>query len=129
MGAVLERLSLATDSVTELELVKQHLRVTHTAEDAFISVLLESAKQAADDYLCNPFQTVTLDYYGYPIGLPVNKPVPAVVKLWALEVISRAYEQRFNGLQSESESGVGSRNWMSGLDYSLIAAHRLNPGL
>lgn len=129
MGAVLDRLSLAAGSDTELAVVKQHLRVTHTAEDAFIGLLIVSSKQAADNYLGNPFQTVTVDAWGRPIGPPVNQPIPDTVKQWVLEAISRGFEQRISGLASESESGVGSRSWHAGLDYTLIAPHRLNPGL
>jgi len=55
MGAVVDRLDLSVGSQTELDTVKDYLRVSHATEDDFIISLIAQAKQMVDDFLQNPF--------------------------------------------------------------------------
>lgn len=119
MGAVVDRCSLAAGSIIELEVVKQHLRIVHTAEDAVLQLMIVAAKEAADQYLNNPF----VDSLGVPVA------IPSAVKMWLLSVIADMYQNRVNRLKSESQTGVGSQEFLTEFNFALIAPYRLNPGL
>jgi uncharacterized phage protein (predicted DNA packaging) len=119
MGAVVSRGSLEIGAVNELDMVKQHLRITHNAEDVLITMMITSAKESADEYLNNPFVD----------SLGVDKPIPSAIKTWLLERIGRMYEKRIEGISSISTGGLsGSVTWTES-DYSSIEQFRLNPGL
>jgi hypothetical protein len=119
MGAVVDRCDLGTNAITELEMVKQHLRIVHNAEDAVLGLMIVAAKERADEYLNNPF----LDSTGAEIA------IPSAVKMWLLSVISDMYQNRVNRLKTESVSNVGSQEFNSEINFELIAPYRLNPGL
>lgn len=119
MGAVVDRGSLAVGVVTELEVIKQHLRIVHTAEDAVLQLMVVAAKEAADQYLNNPF----VDSLGAPVA------IPSAVKMWLLSIIADMYSNRVNRLKNESQTGVGSQEFLAEFNFALIAQYRLNPGL
>lgn len=125
MGATVDRLSLVKDaapgSAAELAGVKTYLRVEHAADDAAIQAMIEGAKQLADDYLSNPFQTVALD------GSLVNLEIPASVRLWCLTMVARQYENRV-GATAAGFGGLGYATYGPN-DYRALAPHRRLPGL
>lgn len=111
MGAVKDRLTLTLNEV------KGWLRVDDTADDALLLALVDAAKEAADAYLDNPFT----DADGNPL------PIPAAVRVWVLERVARLYQQRVEGLASESLSGVGGVTY-GPEDYALLWPYRKFPG-
>ncbi len=59
MGAILDRLTLGpggSGDDSELDFVKNYLRVPHEADDDLITALIAAAKSAADDYCQNAFE-------------------------------------------------------------------------
>ena len=119
MGAVVERCDLSTPATTELETVKQHLRIVHNAEDVVIGLMIAAAKERADQYLNNPFVD----------SLGANISIPSVIKMWLLSVIADMYQNRVNRIKTESQTGVGSQEFNPEINFALIAPYRLNPGL
>jgi uncharacterized phage protein (predicted DNA packaging) len=113
VSAVTERLEL------NLEDVKSFLRIVHNHEDGLISSMIDAARELADEYLNNPFRDAT----------GANQAIPSVVKIWCMSIVADMFENRVNRLQSESQTGIGSQTWRDQIDYSMIAKHRLNPGL
>ncbi len=56
--AIQDRLDLSTNSSTELEVVKNYLKIGNNADDDLIDTLITAAKEDVDGYLNNPFTEV-----------------------------------------------------------------------
>ena len=114
MGAVLDR------SVITVSDVKSHLRISGSAEDTILGLMLDSAKAQADAQLgAQTFADVDL----YPGG-----DIPAPIEMWVLEAVARAYTKRENGLASASVPGGSSMTW-GPVDYSVLRSYWMPVGL
>lgn len=111
--AVQDRLAL---SVAE---VKSYLKIEEDGEDADVAILLQSAKEKADDFLNNPF----LNADG------TEKDIPDTVKLWCMKYCARHHRNRPEGLEEESLDELGRLKWSGREDYSLLRTLRLSPGI
>lgn len=112
--AVYDRAKLdASGAKTDVEVVKEHLRIDGDADDATIGIYIAAAKRQADRFCQNPF----VDADGE------DEDIPEDVAQWILEAVGRAYELRSSGAQSQSLSGVGSMNW-SEIDHGKLFPHR-----
>jgi Phage gp6-like head-tail connector protein len=116
VNAVATRFKFST-AYSDLEIIKQHLRLSHNAEDGVLMVKFAAAKEAADNYMQNDFLNDDLTL----------KTIPSVVGEWLLERIARGYEHRIEGLKNESISGVGSQEWSSE-EFIKLEPYRVNPG-
>jgi uncharacterized phage protein (predicted DNA packaging) len=104
------RISEITDFYT-LDEVKAYLRVSHTADDGFISDLMEIAKEQADAFMQNDF-TAEND-----TGEWVDTPVPFSVKLACFKMVASWYETKSDDITSINAGGVtvqlGDMPWSS----------------
>lgn len=107
-----------------LEEVKNYLRVEHTLDDAFITDLMEIAKEQADHYLQNDFKELS------ETGEWVDAPVPFSVKLACFKTIASWYETRSDDITSINAGGVtvalGEMPWDS---IRLLQPYRRLVGL
>lgn len=111
MGAVTDRLDLTVSDV------KDYLKVSGNAEDSVIEILLESAKEAADEYLNNPFTASSGE----------DLPIPNAVSLWCLQWCGRNYTRRSLGITSEDVDDLGQIDW-GDPDHKPIVRFRIVPG-
>lgn len=111
MGAVKDRLNI------DLAEVKAFLHIDGDNEDVVLQTLVDAAKEAADQFLNNPFT----DKGGNP------QPIPAPVKLWVLKRVARSYERRAEGVVSQRDE-VGAVQW-GPEEYAELWPYRRNPGL
>jgi uncharacterized phage protein (predicted DNA packaging) len=116
MGAVVDRLSLDPEDV------KTYLRVDHDADDDIIEMLVDSAKEHADEFLNNEFTHEDED------GEEVEDDIPAPIKMWVLKRVARNYERRSEGLSSAGGRGSDSANW-GDEEYTELMRYRLLPGV
>lgn len=86
MGAVVDR------STVDLALVKTALGLNGTAQDDFLTLLLDAAKEDADDFLGNDFTDDDDN----------ELDIPKYIDRWVLKEVIRDYENRPNGLMSEA---------------------------
>lgn len=118
--------AVADRLVVTVEDAKAFLRVDHNDEDELIEALVDAAKATADAFLNNPFTDADGN----------DRPIPSPVRTWVMRRVATQYENRLEGVRSESLASLGTVDYgsrlsegASGTDMSLLQAFRLNPGL
>jgi hypothetical protein len=79
---------------------KNYLKVEHDLDDAFITDLIEIAKEQADHYLQNEFEDLN------DAGELVDQPIPFSCKLACLKMIASWYETRSDDITGINAGGV-----------------------
>lgn len=79
-------------------------------DDEIIADLIQGAKEAADEYVNNPF----VDSLGQP------QPIPADIRNWVLRKVGRDYERRVTGLLQESVTGSSAKSYADNSDDSAF---------
>lgn len=128
--AVTDRLSL------DLAELKTLLGVSGSADDALLTLLLASAKEAADDFLQNPFyETDPENDYNYK-DPAVELAIPSRVKLGVVEWVRVTYQVKcapIAGVQSRTrgQRAVSRRplnDALSEIEEAYWRPYRLQPG-
>jgi len=112
--AIYDRLQLdPSESKTNLEVVKEFLRVDGSAEDVTLTLALNAAKRCADRIVNKEY----LDDDGEDAEIPED------VGMWVLQAVGRWYELRASGKTNEAMSMLGSTTW-GDMDTSLLFGNR-----
>lgn len=83
-----------------LEEVKAYLRIDHTADDALLTLLIDSAKEHAEAFLNHDFTETDTE------GVVTYLTIPSSVKLACLKMINSWYDYRDD---QTSTSRLGDR--------------------
>ncbi len=86
-----------------LQEVKAYLRIDHNADDALLTLLIETAKEQAQAYLNHDFTELDSE------GVVTYLAIPSAVKLACLRMVNSWYDYRDDSTETSS-LGNRSRN-------------------
>jgi hypothetical protein len=109
-------------SITDLDLVKSHLRIesTNTTWDTILEMYLKAVKEKADYYCQNPF-----------ISNGEEQDIPAGVELWILQQTAQLFGQPEGNISRSSIDGHLTTEFIINdydLDYRGLKPYRLEVG-
>lgn len=116
----------ADDGLTELKGFLD-IPAAETGDDLILGLALAAAKDAADQYLNNPF-TTTVD------GVETEDPIPPMVELGVLVWAATEGERLKPGVVRRKAGGLeeqysSAEETIRALERRYWSAHRVNPGM